>query len=336
MEEQPQPSGLTARHRVRGGRTKQKQLITDEIKVEDLRANWTQCMFLMVHKRRLCNVSRCPESMYCGNHRPVEEGAGWRVLKEAANKHSDFARIPCPVDPTHSIYLHNLKSHTIRCTIRKGQDSMQFLPYYSQDCNSGEPMTSNLPPMEYCMEIGGTDNVHLMSLPNDNTSLDVSPAVPVCPDMLYEKITRCFRQMEIELGLRPCDSVLVDDSHKGTGEVLMSNGESNDDNYLLNDGAPCENDEMDEVQKDTHLLNDITHPLNHTLSLTHHHPPPSHICPPPPSLPHPLIPSPLSHIFSHPPLYLTHHHTGLSPLSFHSLPLTPFLSPPSSPLVGLC
>lgn len=248
MEEQPQPSGLTARHRVRGGRTKQKQMITDEIKVEDLRANWTQCMFLMVHKRRLCNVSRCPESMYCGNHRPVEEGASWRVLKEAANKHSDFARIPCPVDPTHSIYLHNLKSHTIRCTIRKGQDSMQFLPYYSQDCNSGAPMISNLP-MEYCMEIGGTDP-HFMSLPDENTS-HVPPTVPVSPDLLYEKITRCFRQMEVELGLRPCDGS-VHDTEKVSGDVLMHDSEPNDDNYLLNDGAPCEEDKMDEVS--AHLL----------------------------------------------------------------------------------
>ena len=267
MEEEPEL--LTARHRVRGGRTKRKQLLTDEVKVEDLRANWSQCMFLMVHKRRLCNVSRCPESMYCGNHRPAEEGAGWRVLKEAADKQVDFGRIPCPVDPTHSIYRHNLTSHTIRCTIRKGQDSMQFLPYYQQDCNSGEPISSNLP-IEYCMEIGST-----MSVPDDNAAHVETPTLPVCPDLLYEKIARCFRQLEQELGLRPQGDDNGNDGDKGAGGVVIGDGGLDDDNYLLNDGAPCEDDEMSQVP--THPNN----PSSHSL-------PPSHTSSPFLPLPHPL------------------------------------------------
>ena len=153
---------------------------------------------------------------------------------------------------------------------------MQFLPYYRQDCNSGEPITSNLP-VEYCMEIGSalTDTL----LPTDDASL-VPPTVPVCPNLLYEKIERCFRQMEVELGLGkglgsgPREGDNDNGNRNSSGDVnadgaLVREEGSNDDGYLLNDSAPCEDDDMTEV---------LTHPIDtHPLTSSFSPPSPTHL-----------------------------------------------------------
>jgi hypothetical protein len=60
--------------------------------------DWTQCIFLIKRKNRLCNCGRAPGSMYCGNHFPDTEVV---VGKE---------RMACPVDPTHTIFVSKVGS----------------------------------------------------------------------------------------------------------------------------------------------------------------------------------------------------------------------------------
>ena len=168
---------------------RRKQITGPDVTVEDLRRDWQQCMFYMAKKQRLCNVERCQGSLYCGNHRPAEDGASNRALKVSKGKSIELERIPCPVDPTHTIYRHNLASHTAVCNVRKRQNAIEFLPYYSHDCNSGPPLDDAASAL-YCMEVGSAAAAEAAMAP---------PPPPVDPELLMGKVERCFARMEMEL-----------------------------------------------------------------------------------------------------------------------------------------
>lgn len=146
--------------------------------------NWTQCCFFMAKKNRYCNIQRCPDSLYCGNHRPPGEIPSQKALKRAkefeektlrlaqgvnsagisVSRSSDAAvipsgtkrsssnddddvfidRIPCPIDPTHTIYRHNLDYHLKICNTKTREDVLKSKAYYCQDCNAGDEAQSNI------------------------------------------------------------------------------------------------------------------------------------------------------------------------------------------------
>lgn len=175
-----------------------KRKVSDSVTIDDLRANWTQCHFFLPLKRRLCNIGRVTGSLYCGNHRPVDDpslltsrrkyestpstisvnllypiennGTSCDDLvsqdtgvssdglsqSETAQKavnclpsisnHSNKRqrrgndsnkRVPCPVDPSHSIYACNLESHSKICTATTRSQRLLACAYYRRDCNSG-------------------------------------------------------------------------------------------------------------------------------------------------------------------------------------------------------
>ncbi|URE02480.1 U11-48K-like CHHC zinc finger [Musa troglodytarum] len=60
-------------------------------------------------------------TMFCGNHEPTAEAR----------------RIPCPIDPSHSVSGENLKSHVKRCPFKKQAQVLENQPYYSKGINSG-------------------------------------------------------------------------------------------------------------------------------------------------------------------------------------------------------
>lgn len=142
---------------------RQKRKLSAETTYEDLLEGWTQCCFLVPRKNKLCNIDRAPASKYCGVHMPSEERAA-KLATAAANskcaegdsvhvvenphhmKFKDAAaattRIPCPLDPSHSVYSHQLEKHLKICNYRKIEDSMSSELFYRKDCNSG-PYCSN-------------------------------------------------------------------------------------------------------------------------------------------------------------------------------------------------
>ena len=73
------------------------------------------------HKGRYCSFPRSASSLYCGNHQCTEE-----------NK-----RIPCPVDPSHTVRETSLKSHVIVCNATKRKLEEESQSYFSRDINSG-------------------------------------------------------------------------------------------------------------------------------------------------------------------------------------------------------
>ncbi|KAL6893762.1 hypothetical protein ACP4OV_007860 [Aristida adscensionis] len=83
-----------------------------------------RCHFWLPKKRRHCANSSLPSSQYCGNHLPSPaSGAGRRV--------------PCPVDPSHTVLEENLEAHVGKCPLKKQATALAAQPYYSRGVNSG-------------------------------------------------------------------------------------------------------------------------------------------------------------------------------------------------------
>lgn len=138
-----------------------KRKLSEEVSYEELVKGWSQCCFLLPKKRRLCNITRSNGSLYCGNHRPKDE-----VPEE---KKELLERIPCPVDPSHTIYRSNLEKHVVKCNKAAEIKRTQEKSYYCLDCNSGK-------------DAPWVDSVSLDF--DDFTRIDV--------DLLAEKVKNCF------------------------------------------------------------------------------------------------------------------------------------------------
>lgn len=139
------------------GKLRVKRKISDTVDLNDLLANWTQCCFFLPHKLRLCNVSRSPNSRYCGNHISMAES---QYIKDKIKKklgtnenvqltleeqeiNSKRIRIPCPLDPTHTILKDNLESHIKICNSAKELNYKKTLNYYRTNCNIVSPYLKN-------------------------------------------------------------------------------------------------------------------------------------------------------------------------------------------------
>jgi tRNA:m4X modification enzyme len=118
--------------------------------------SWTQCNYFMAKKNRFCNMAKSNNSNYCGNHRPIDETPPERVLKKMRkksstdqNKEPDLdVRIPCPIDPSHTIYKHNLDQHLKICNTKIRIEQLEKYDYYCKNCNTsgmiaGEVLSSD-------------------------------------------------------------------------------------------------------------------------------------------------------------------------------------------------
>jgi tRNA:m4X modification enzyme len=109
-----------------------KRKLNDSTTYEDLVKDWSQCCYLIPHKQKLCNISRTAGSNFCGNHRNS-------ACKDVSDN-NDLKRIPCPLDPSHSIYERNLFHHLKICNKEKIRKENESLPFYRLNCNSGDLM----------------------------------------------------------------------------------------------------------------------------------------------------------------------------------------------------
>jgi len=118
-----------------------KRRLDKDTTLEDLLEGWTQCCHLVARKQKLCNVARSLNSMFCGNHQPdesVEHGTESSLVcgdtKDA--KKDKKERVPCPIDPTHTIFKSSLNYHIKVCTKLKQSKAMSEQAFFKQDCNS--------------------------------------------------------------------------------------------------------------------------------------------------------------------------------------------------------
>ncbi|KAJ4819231.1 tRNA:m(4)X modification enzyme TRM13-like protein [Rhynchospora pubera] len=88
----------------------------------ELETTASRCHFWLPNKRRHCANTPLPSSVYCGNHNP-----------SSAPK-----RVPCPIDPSHTVLQDSLELHVKRCPFKKQVDALEAKPYYSKSINAGD------------------------------------------------------------------------------------------------------------------------------------------------------------------------------------------------------
>uniref|UniRef100_A0A0D9W116 tRNA:m(4)X modification enzyme TRM13 n=1 Tax=Leersia perrieri TaxID=77586 RepID=A0A0D9W116_9ORYZ len=94
-----------------------------------------RCHFWLPNKRRHCANSPLPTSQYCGNHLPESASDAGTPCRR---------RVPCPVDPSHTVLEENLETHVSKCPFKKQAAALAAQPFYSKGINSrgGEGVTS--------------------------------------------------------------------------------------------------------------------------------------------------------------------------------------------------
>jgi len=80
-----------------------------------------KCAFYLVQKKRYCSQSSLKGKDFCGVH--SDDGTK--------------ARIHCPVDPSHTIFVKDERLHVLKCNKTKDLKMMKLLPYYSVNVNKG-------------------------------------------------------------------------------------------------------------------------------------------------------------------------------------------------------
>ncbi|XP_057844079.1 tRNA:m(4)X modification enzyme TRM13 isoform X2 [Cryptomeria japonica] len=80
-----------------------------------------QCQFWLPKKKRLCANFALLGSQFCGNHKPD----------------SVESRIPCPIDPSHTILQVDVAAHVKKCPLVKQIEALKLKPYYEEGINSG-------------------------------------------------------------------------------------------------------------------------------------------------------------------------------------------------------
>lgn len=142
---------------------------------EVLLSTHTQCQFFMPHKRRFCGVAKVANSCFCGAH-------GSEIDDQNATKRE---RIPCPVDPSHSIYKDKEEVHVKICNAAKQRRQMESEPYFCYNCNSGNS--------------GVAENT------SDRTALsnDIISTNPIDPDVLYSKILSLYASLGDQIKVPP-------------------------------------------------------------------------------------------------------------------------------------
>ncbi|CAN0126968.1 unnamed protein product [Scytosiphon promiscuus] len=85
---------------------------------------WERCLYRVPGKKRYCAQYRSKHStQYCGTHMGATQEKG--------------RRIPCPVDPNHTVFEQQLASHVKICNLTLQQAQMETQPYYVKGINSG-------------------------------------------------------------------------------------------------------------------------------------------------------------------------------------------------------
>lgn len=78
-----------------------------------------RCQFYMEKKRRQCAMQRKAHNKYCSEHMKYDESFNGE-------------RVPCPLDPNHSVQKELLEVHLKKCNLRK---DVPREPWYQEDVN---------------------------------------------------------------------------------------------------------------------------------------------------------------------------------------------------------
>ncbi|XP_030371497.1 tRNA:m(4)X modification enzyme TRM13 homolog [Scaptodrosophila lebanonensis] len=89
----------------------------------------TTCAHWVERKKRYCKMTVNKGSEFCGAHAPAN--------KSSEIENSDAERIPCPLDPNHTVFKRKLEKHLSICNAREQQST---LPYIEKGINAGDAL----------------------------------------------------------------------------------------------------------------------------------------------------------------------------------------------------
>ncbi|XP_009466653.1 PREDICTED: tRNA:m(4)X modification enzyme TRM13 homolog [Nipponia nippon] len=87
-----------------------------------------RCAYFVERKKRFCKMIPAPGRRFCGEHGQQEE-------------ENDRKRIPCPLDPKHTVYEDQLQKHLKKCNSREKPKPV----YFVQDINAGLKDVAEIP-----------------------------------------------------------------------------------------------------------------------------------------------------------------------------------------------
>ena len=135
--------------------------------------DWNRCRVYMITKKRYCRQVPVKGLVYCGNHldycqlvhnnsnennnhnniddEPIGDVKRPRLNENGTNNNDNEIntsmmkvmkkigkkRIPCPLDPSHTIYESNVKAHVKKCNIVKQSRNNKSKVYYQHEVNKG-------------------------------------------------------------------------------------------------------------------------------------------------------------------------------------------------------
>nr|CCC94609.1 unnamed protein product [Trypanosoma congolense IL3000] len=122
-----------------------EEMLANETGAQAANPNASCCDFYLVHKRRFCRTAKRPGGRFCPTHdtsasvQSVEHSSAENGAKTSDNslpKAADrsLQRVPCPINPNHTVYADKLKKHVKVCPdLRFVVDK---LPYYRKDMHA--------------------------------------------------------------------------------------------------------------------------------------------------------------------------------------------------------
>lgn len=119
----------------RGFNTRKKGLPLDEYPSPP--PDWDRCHAFLPGKGKFCRAQSLSPAgdgskpIYCGNHAHLYVG------RSGSRPSGAKERIPCPLDPSHTIFKNRLAKHLKCCPARRRKDSEQSMPFYRQNVNCG-------------------------------------------------------------------------------------------------------------------------------------------------------------------------------------------------------
>lgn len=88
--------------------------------------DWSKCLFWITKKNRYCSMERYKLSKFCSHHCSQEE------------LDVNDSRVPCPIDPSHSVSSLKLNKHIKICQRQSEITAISKFPYFQEDVNVDE------------------------------------------------------------------------------------------------------------------------------------------------------------------------------------------------------
>ncbi|CAB4256803.1 similar to Saccharomyces cerevisiae YOL125W TRM13 2'-O-methyltransferase responsible for modification of tRNA at position 4 [Maudiozyma barnettii] len=97
-----------------------------------------RCQYVIVKKDRQCGMTRRADEQYCSEHlNLLKKNSGSLIHSGVTSTETGGReRIPCPLDPNHTIWKDQLTRHMKKCNKFKMSHANDNEPYYQKDMNS--------------------------------------------------------------------------------------------------------------------------------------------------------------------------------------------------------